>query len=310
MLGGPRFSTLETEIYIQTVQFLNLPMAGILSFLQLGFTMLVTLTLMRLGIGGLGLPVIPRVKSENLRPLRRTWEKIFAAGMIFLLLILLVSPVAALVFKSLLVESSSRGGQAGPARVLSLTYYRELFFNRRQSYFYVPPFQAILNSLRFALLSAAVSLLLGIMLAYGLNKSARWKSGLELLMMFLLEPRRSPWDWGFLLFRKEHRCQSLDGLDHTHGACLDLASICFTRNPASAALHTTEFPLGGGHTWRIAAEHHPADRLTHSLANVDDGRVVCFYDLLGNLARPAFSAGRTCPPCLSRSFAISACRAA
>lgn len=186
MLGGPRFSTLETEIYIQTVQFLNLPMAGILSFIQLGFTMLVTLTLMRLGIGGLGLPVIPRVKSENLRPLRRTWEKIFAAGMIFLLLILLVSPVAALVFKSLLVESSSRGGQAGPARVLSLTYYRELFFNRRQSYFYVPPFQAILNSLRFALLSAAASLLLGIMLAYGLNKSARWKSGLELLMMFPL----------------------------------------------------------------------------------------------------------------------------
>lgn len=186
MLGGPRFSTLETEIYIQTVQFLNLPMAGILSFLQLGFTMLVTLTLMRLGIGGLGLPVIPRVKSENLRLLRRTWEKIFAAGMIFLLLLLLVSPVAALVFKSLLVESSSMEKQAAPARVLSLTYYRELFFNRRQSYFYVPPFQAILNSLRFALLSAAVSLLLGIMLAYGLNKSARWKSGLELLMMFPL----------------------------------------------------------------------------------------------------------------------------
>ncbi len=31
MLGGPRFTTLEVEIYIQTMQFLNLPLAGILS---------------------------------------------------------------------------------------------------------------------------------------------------------------------------------------------------------------------------------------------------------------------------------------
>ena len=200
MLGGPGFSTLETEIYIQTVQFLNLPLAGILSFIQLAFTMLVTLALMRLGIGGLGLPVIPRVKSENLRQLRRTWEKIFAGGMILALLLLLVSPVAALVFKSLMVESSALEGKNGPTRVLSFTYYRELFFNRRQSYFYVPPFQAILNSLRFALLSAAVSLLLGIMLAYGLKNGSRWKSGLELLMMFPLGTSAVTLGLGFFAF--------------------------------------------------------------------------------------------------------------
>ena len=41
ILGGPRFATLEVEIYRQTVNFFNLPLAASLSLLQLTFTFVV-----------------------------------------------------------------------------------------------------------------------------------------------------------------------------------------------------------------------------------------------------------------------------
>ncbi len=51
LLGGPRFATLEVEIYIQALQMLNLPLAGLLSALQLGCTLLLTLLSGRIGAG-------------------------------------------------------------------------------------------------------------------------------------------------------------------------------------------------------------------------------------------------------------------
>ncbi|MBU2612087.1 MAG: ABC transporter permease subunit, partial [Chloroflexi bacterium] len=35
LLGGPRFATLEVEIYMQAIQIFNLPLAAVLSFIQL-----------------------------------------------------------------------------------------------------------------------------------------------------------------------------------------------------------------------------------------------------------------------------------
>lgn len=43
MLGGPQFSTIEVEIYNQAMNRFNLPVAGLLSVIQLGITLLVTL---------------------------------------------------------------------------------------------------------------------------------------------------------------------------------------------------------------------------------------------------------------------------
>ena len=67
MMGGPSFTTLEVEIYIQTMQYLNLPLAGILSLIQLSFTMLATVLLLRTGDRGMGVPVMPRLKQEGLK---------------------------------------------------------------------------------------------------------------------------------------------------------------------------------------------------------------------------------------------------
>ena len=38
LLGGPRYATIEVEIYYQTVSFLNLPVAAALSLVQIAFT--------------------------------------------------------------------------------------------------------------------------------------------------------------------------------------------------------------------------------------------------------------------------------
>jgi thiamine transport system permease protein len=200
MLGGPQFTTLEVEIYVQTVQFLNLPLAGTLSLIQLFFTMLVTLALMRVGDSGFVVPVMPRLQSENMRPPRRAWEKVFVIGIITVLILLLVSPVAALLFKSLLVEGPAGRGEGAQGQVFSLRYFFELFSNRRQSYFYVPPFQALLNSLRFAFISSMVSIMLGLLLSYGLRANSRWNRWVEWLMMFPLGTSAVTLGLGFFVF--------------------------------------------------------------------------------------------------------------
>ncbi len=51
VLGGPRFATLEVEIYTQTISLFNLPLAAVLSIIQLGFTLGLTVLYTRLTAG-------------------------------------------------------------------------------------------------------------------------------------------------------------------------------------------------------------------------------------------------------------------
>jgi thiamine transport system permease protein len=185
MMGGPRFTTLEVEIYIQTMQFLNLPLAGILSLIQLSFTMIVTLLLMKMGDGGMGVPVMPRLRQEGLRNPTKSWEKAFTFGVVLLLLLLLISPIGSLLIRSFSVRAPSINGGTGERIQLSLSYYRELFSNPQQSLFYVPPIKAVWNSMKFAGTSAILSLTLGLMLAYGLLSGKNLRS-VNLLMMLPL----------------------------------------------------------------------------------------------------------------------------
>lgn len=199
ILGGPQFSTLEVEIYIQTVQFLNLPLAGILSFIQLFFTMLVTFSLTKIDRGGFAIPVMPRLHSENMRKFRSIWEKVIAWMFIVLLLVLFVAPILGLVFKSLLIDIPGQDGST-QGYAVSFNYFRELFVNRRESYFFVPPFQAILNSMRFALISSLISISLGLLLAYALDQMNAKKKIIELLLMFPLGTSGVTLGLGFFIF--------------------------------------------------------------------------------------------------------------
>lgn len=182
MMGGPQFTTLEVEIYIQTMQFLNLPLASLLALIQLAFSMLITWAVIGSG-RSLSVPVMPHVRQENLRKPQKTREKLFVFLMISILILLLVLPLVALVAKSLVVWEGT--GDSEDWR-FSLQYFRELFVNRRQSIFYVPPIDALRNSLLYALAASSIALVLGMMLAVGTAANRRYSRLLNGLVMLPL----------------------------------------------------------------------------------------------------------------------------
>ncbi|HRF50765.1 MAG TPA: hypothetical protein PLC98_24260, partial [Anaerolineales bacterium] len=110
---------------------------------------------------------------------------------------LMGAPLLALVGRSLV-------GSEG----LTLTAYTELFVNRRASAFYVAPFQALLNSLGIAGVTALIALALGLPAAYVISRAGRaarmldaalllplGTSAVSLGLGYLLAFGRAPVDW-------------------------------------------------------------------------------------------------------------------
>ena len=285
MMGGPRFTTLEVEIYIQTMQYLNLPLAGILSLIQLGFTMIVTTILMRIGDRGMGVPVMPRLNQESLRKPVKNWEKYFTYFMVLLLLILLTSPLISLLIRSFSVTVPAAAGIAEERIHFSLNYFRELFINRQQSLFYVPPVNAVWNSLRFAGVSAFISLVLGMMLAYGL-RSARQLRWMSLIIMLPLGTSAVTLGLGlFTAFSgalgSQRWTEILIPLAHA------LISLPFVLRVVQPALQSIPANLklaaqsSGRKTIGCLAFCGNADHL----ASVDDSCCICFYNFPGRIWR-------------------------
>ena len=77
LLGGPRFATLEVEIYIQALHMLNLPLAGLLSAVQLVCTLVLTVAYTRAS-RQVNVPLAPRLQGEGMRPAAQLAAK--AAG--------------------------------------------------------------------------------------------------------------------------------------------------------------------------------------------------------------------------------------
>jgi thiamine transport system permease protein len=134
------------EIYIQALHMLNLPMAGLLSAVQLLFTLLLAVVYTRLS-GQRGIPLAPRVRGEALRRAEKWPERLMVWGVVVVLVVLLVSPLAALSLRSVTRLETERGAGAALSPSFTLAYYQELFINRRQALFYVPPIAAARNSL-------------------------------------------------------------------------------------------------------------------------------------------------------------------
>jgi len=155
VLGGPRFATLEVEIYRQTIQYLNLPLAAALSLLQILFTFGLMAAYTRLQ-ARVTFQVELRPRRVTQRRLRRPRQWLAVLLNVGLMLALLAAPLAALVERSLTLPKA--GG-------VSLVFYRQLFENPRGSAFYVPPVAAVRNSVGFALATVGLSVVLGLMAA-------------------------------------------------------------------------------------------------------------------------------------------------
>jgi thiamine transport system permease protein len=165
ILGGPHFATLEVAIYRQTITYFNLPLAATLSILQILFTFAMMAVYTRLQARTATTVELRSRRVTQRRPRSRR-ERLLVGGNVGLMLVLLVTPLAALVVRSF----SAEGG-------FSVDFYRFLIDNPRESAFYVPPGEAVLNSLAFALATMILAITLGLMAVAVLdsrNRIGRW----------------------------------------------------------------------------------------------------------------------------------------
>ncbi len=161
ILGGPRFATLEVEIYRQAVEIFDLPVAAALALLQILFTFGL-MWFYTQSQARLTRPLSIQSAHANERPIRTTRDKLIVGSNLGLMLILLGLPLLALILRSF---SGSDG--------LTFTFYRELFINRRGSLFFVPPITAVFNSTAFALVTVLLAGILGLISAVLLSRDWR-----------------------------------------------------------------------------------------------------------------------------------------
>lgn len=188
ILGGFRFATLEVEIYRQAVSYFNLPLAALLSIVQL----FVTFSIM------VGYTRIQARLSRSLHQRRRFYARRPTHWRQWLMIIAAVSMTATGVLAPLLalaVRSFTLGDQG-----VTLRYYQSLSENLRQSAFFAPPSTAIGNSLLYALATLAISLPLGVITAYMLAQPrSRWAAILDPLLLLPLGTSAVTLGFGYIV---------------------------------------------------------------------------------------------------------------
>lgn len=162
MLGGPKYATLEVEIYTQAMHMLNLPLASVLSMVQLLFTLVLTAGYSWF-TNKATVTSAPRVDDDEVLSLSNRPERGAVIAFLTLLLGFLVLPLLALAARSFFRLDADNN------LIFTLDYYKELFINRRGSLMYIPPIQAARNSLFYASLTVILSLGLGFLASRSLT---------------------------------------------------------------------------------------------------------------------------------------------
>lgn len=198
MLGGPQFATLEVDIYIQAMHLLNLPLAAILSILQLICTLIITVGHNHLN-RKTSQTISTRSRNMPVRRPKRGLETFIVVVLVITLFTLLVSPLAALALRSVVKLDANRGERGEIEQGFTLQYYTALWENPRNSLFYVPPIEAGRNSLVFALITIAIAISLGILVAYGQNQPSRLNAFLDPLLMLPLGASAITLGLGFII---------------------------------------------------------------------------------------------------------------
>ena len=199
VLGGSQYATLEVEIYNQATHLLNLPLAAALSLLQLACTLLLTVVYTRLS-RRLSRPLSLRPQTYTQRRLTTGRRKLMAGVILTALLGLLTLPLVALALRSVTRLEPDRGQQSYTPG-FTLSFYRELGINRRDSIAYVPPTTAIGVSLAYAAATVALSLALGLPAAWALARNADSRAGriLDPLLMLPLGTSAVTLGLGFIV---------------------------------------------------------------------------------------------------------------
>ncbi len=149
ILGGPRYATLETEIYRQTAQLLNLPLAAALTLVQL--VAVIALLIVTGRIQGRERTALSlRAAAETARHPRTARERGVLAINLAVMAVLLGVPLAVLVERSLRTPTG-----------YGFDSYRALDELHRGSTLFVSPLDAIGTSLRYAALATVIAVFVG-----------------------------------------------------------------------------------------------------------------------------------------------------
>ncbi len=186
ILGGPRIATIEVEIHRLTTELLDLRTASVLSLLQLAAVVGALALYRRAGVGQ-GHGAARAGRSTLHRP--RGGERVAVAVTVLGALLLLATPILTLVWRSFATAD-------GPG----LTYYAALSTVRRGSVAFVPPLEAIRNSLVFGAAAASTALVVGAAAAIGLHRlRGRARGALDSSLMLPLGTSAVTIGLGFLL---------------------------------------------------------------------------------------------------------------
>ncbi len=185
LLGGPQHSTLEVEIYRQTAQLLDLEVAAALALVQLVAVVAILVVTNRLQARR-SIPRRIRHRDEASVAPRTTGQRVLLAANLAVMAILLGLPLAALIERSFAVP----GGHG-------LAWYRDLASTDTNALF-IPPVEAIRNSLVFALVATIIATVIGGLaaIAIGGRHTRMW---LDLGVMLPLGVSAVTVGFGFLI---------------------------------------------------------------------------------------------------------------
>ena len=198
LLGSGQFRTIEVEIFIQSMRFLNLPAAALLSTIQLAFTLFFSIIYSRVVARAI-VPINPRAASLNIRPAKSPREKIFVFTASAFIVLLFFLPMAALPVRSIVRLEPDRGERGEFQAGLTLNNYRELTVNRTGSLFYVPPMDAVRNSLIYAAITVVLSLSLGFPAASALSRPSSLEKWIDPFLMLPLGASAVTLGLGYIL---------------------------------------------------------------------------------------------------------------
>jgi ABC-type sulfate transport system permease component len=250
-LGGLRYSSIETEIYLLTTQLLDLQAAAALSVLQL-----VVVTGLLLGAARARRTADPSVARVVARPRRLSRGDSPALVATTLLALLVAGPIVALVVGSLRTDG-----------VWSLANYRALGSTGERQALTVPVTEALTTSLRTAVDATWMSLLLGLTVAVIATRRSRSTAERRVRTPDRRRLHAAP--------RRLGRDPGLRVPDHPRRAAARPARLAPARadrpgagGPAAGGPH----PRPGARRRRPPAPRGRRDPRRVALAGVDDGR--------------------------------------
>lgn len=201
-LGGLRYSSVETEIYLLTTNLLDLQAAAALSIVQL--LAIAALLVVTGRLRAVPDPTVVRTTAPPPRPTRGDWPGVLAT---LLVIVLVGLPVAALVAGSLQVGDG-----------WGLDNYRALDTEGSRQALLVPVTQALVTSLRTAVDATWMSLTLGLLVAVVVTRRShsraerRTRGLLDGLFMLPLGVSAVTLGFGFLITLDEPPLDLRDSL--------------------------------------------------------------------------------------------------